>query len=134
MPMYAISADCTLTILDQGVVDGTPTTGTALNVKLKCKRLNISDSVGTVELSGFGAPRHAFRPTKGETRISADFLIDWTGVIPVTLGNYVQLVFNIASGLSAGTFLCVLTALEYDTNDERETVQRMTFMGDASIT
>jgi len=132
--MFRTSADCLLTINDRGVVDGVLDVGTALNVKALCKSLTIDDSVGVVELSGFGALRHAHRSTKGETRITADFLIAITGRIPVTLGNYVTLIFTVFTGLSALTFTGILVGETYNINDEREQIQRLTIICDAAVT
>jgi hypothetical protein len=132
MAMRAISADSIIEIQDAGAVDGSPATDSYLVITTLCKRVNVDESVDTIDTSGFETAVR-LRPNKQRYRIELECLIDYVGgVMALTRGNYIKFRFKPVTGLTYAEYECgVLVGNTWSADNDAEQIQRLTIEGPA---
>lgn len=129
--MRLIGQDCAVQITDGGAQDGTPTYGSAVPLKAFAKRVMVEDSLETVDMRALGDSRRKLRGKFGSTTCEVELEVQDTGMLSLTIGNYVKLeIKEISSLASFKPFAGLLTKNRLEIPDGEE-LQVLTIECDA---
>lgn len=129
-----IGRDLDCDIYDGGAVDGSPSYGAATAIEGRIRELRISDEVGEIDNAALGDATKRFRPDQSEWTIEADMVIESTGIVSITLGNYVKLITKAYSSFGAATYEGFLKSQDIVSRMGETAVQRITLRGPADMT
>lgn len=133
--MRVIGRDANCDIYDGGACDGTPTYGSAIAVDLIAREIRVALEIGEIDTSALGDTTKRFRPDQGEWTIELDLVVETSGLIDISLGNYVKVEYKAYSGFSiAATYEGFLKGLEVTSRMGDVCIQRMTLRGPADMT
>jgi len=129
-----IGRDVYCEIYDGGAVDGTPSYGSAVSINGRARELRISEEIGEIDVAALGDLTKRLRPDQAEWTIEADMVIESTGIVSITLGNYVKLITKAYSSFGAATYEGFLKSQDIVSRMGETAVQRITLRGPADMT
>jgi hypothetical protein len=132
MAFKLIGKDMSLRISVGGVVDGTPTYGTAVEFLCIARSVGLSIRMDTVDVSGLCDSARRYRPTKWAGELSLESAIMSSGYQfsdagGILIGNYIKVETKESSAMTAyRVWEGVITGWEWSSQGEEMQIERIT--------